>query len=198
MKIAYFALFALFLTTSCVETVVVAGATGVVVATREKSLVDTKDDVIIGAKLDAALLEQGLKSPNNSVSTMVNEGRVLLIGEVREAEKGKLAQELAWKVKGVKEVIDEIKVNEKDFGVADVTHPVSDSAVTFWLKTKLFFTPKIVPSNFKINTLNGTVYLFGVAKSDSDLRKVLSITSKTRGVKRVVNHIIQADDPRRK
>lgn len=198
MKKTILALFALLFTASCVETVVVGGAAGIVVATREKSLMDTKDDVLIAAKIDSEFLKNGLKTPNNNVSTMVNESRVLLIGEVRDGQKGKLAQEISWKVKGVREVIDEIKITDTALSAKNAVSPFSDTVVTSWLKTKLFFRPNVVSSNFKINTFQGSVYLFGVAKNESEMKKVLTIASQTRGVKRVVNHIILQDDPRRK
>jgi hypothetical protein len=47
---------------------------------------------------------------NNFVDTTVYEGRVLLTGVVDSANKAKLAQDLAWQVEGVLEVIDEIQV----------------------------------------------------------------------------------------
>ncbi len=198
MKLKLSVLLVLFFATSCVETVIVGAGAGVVLATREKSVVDTKDDVIISTKIDAKFIENGLKTPKNGISVMVNEGRVLLIGVVRSEEKAKLAQSLAWKTVGVKEVIDEVKINEKDLKVTDFTAPVKDSALTSWLKIKLFFKQGIKQVNYKITTMNDAVYLFGIAKNEEELQKVLYVASHTKGVKKVVNHIILASDARRK
>lgn len=198
MKNIFFAALILLFTASCVETIVVGSVAGAVLVTREKSLLSTKDDVIIATKIDAYLLKEGLKSPKDSVGVMVNEGRVLLTGVIRDLAKGKQAVDESWKIKGVKEVIDEIQINPKGMGVNDFTDSLKDTYITSVLKTKLFFKPDIVPTNYKIATVSGTVYALGTAKNESDMRKALEIISKTRGVKKVVNHIILADDSRRR
>ncbi len=187
----------LFFTASCVETIVVGSLATAVVVTREKTLLETKNDIIIGSKIDAEFVKEGLKTPKDSVSVMVNEGRVLLIGVVREREKGKLANDISWKVSGVKEVIDEIQISQKGLGVSDVTDILKDSYLTSFLKTRLFLKPQLKPSNFKITTVSGAVYVLGTAQDADDMKNALALIAKTRGVKKVVNHIILANDSRR-
>ncbi len=191
-------LLVLLLTASCVETVVVGSLATIVVVTREKTLESTKDDVIIAAKIDKEFLESGLKSPRNSVSVMVNEGRVLLTGIVRDADKGRTAIVVPWKIFGVKEVIDEIEISDQNVKVVDYGGDFRDSFITSLIKSKLFFNQKIIPANYKILTFRKVVYVFGVAREDTDIKEVLRIISKTSGVKKVVNHVILANDSRRK
>lgn len=188
----------LIFSVSCVETVVVGSiATGVVVV-REKSFSSTRKDVMMATVLASEFLKNGLKSPSNSVDITINEGRILLTGIVRDPTKGKLAVDLAWKASGVKEVIDEIQYSEdeklhpRDFQIAFV-----DYLISLELEAKLFFTGDVSAVNYKITTVNKTTYLLGVAYEDSEIRKVLAVVSKARGVKKVVNHIILVDDNRR-
>jgi osmotically-inducible protein OsmY len=194
----FLVVFLLIFTTSCVETVVVASlATGVVV-TRTKSLEDTRQDVVIATKLGADFVGNGLKNPNSSVDITVNEGRVLLTGILTDPQKAKLASELAWKIPHVKEVIDEIQIHEEEkFKIKDVTTSFSDYAITTEVEAKLLLERKINSSNYKITTVGKTVYLLGVAEDSDEMQKVLSIISKIRGVEKVVNHVILADDNRR-
>ncbi len=188
----------LFLTTSCVETVAIGSIAAIAVVAREKTLSTTADDVAIAAQIDKNFLTSGLKGLSSSIGVMVNEGRVLLTGVVRDENKAHLAAEIAWKVKGVKEVIDEIEVSKNGVGMRDFSDPLTDSYITSVIKTKLFFYPQIAPSNYKVVTFKHVVYLLGVYKSEGDLKELLRIVSKTYGVKKVVNYVISADDSRRK
>lgn len=193
-----FAISLLIFSVSCVETVVVGSiATGVVVV-REKSFSSTRKDVMMATALASEFVKNGLKNPSNSVDITINEGRILLTGIVRDHSKGKLAVDLAWKSTGVKEVIDEIQYSEdeklrpRDFQIA-----FNDYLISLQLEAKLFFSGDVSAVNYKITTVNKTTYLLGVAYEDEELRKVLSIVSKARGVRKVVNHIILVDDNRR-
>ncbi len=188
--------FLLFLT-SCIETVVVGSAATAIVVTRQKNLKNTKNDVIIAAKIDKEFLVNGLKTPRNSVAVMVSEGRVLLTGTIRDLEKGKKATEIVWKTKGVKELIDEVEIDEKGLKVRDFGGGVYDSLITAKIKTKLFFNREVVAADFKINTSSGVVYILGIAKNNAQLTETLRVVSKTVGVKRVVNHAILVNDTRR-
>lgn len=189
----------LFFLTSCVETVILAGgATGALVV-RDKSLQDTQKDIVISTSIATRFIEHGLKNPGNSIDVTVNEGRVLLTGIARDPDKATRASELAWKVKGVKEVIDEIqldsdgKLNAKDF-----TNSFGDYLISWQIESKLFFTKRVTSVNYQVTTVNRTVYLLGISYSNDELNKVLEIASKVKGVKKVVNHIISINDARRR
>ena len=196
---AIFILTSLFVSTSCVETVIVGSTATGALATREKTLSSTKDDVVISAKIAKEFLTNGLNNPGNSIDAMVNEGRVLLVGIARDANKAKLASELVWKISNVKEVIDEIQIRDGDsFHLKDFSSAASDYLITTKLETKLFFARNVACANYKISTVNKTIYLLGVAPDNDELQKVLSIASKVRGTEKVVNHVILADDARRR
>jgi osmotically-inducible protein OsmY len=62
---------------------------------------------------------------------------------------------------------------------------------------KLLFVQNVASINYKITTVNKTVYLIGVAQDKEENQKVLNIVAKISGVKKVVNHVILIDDNRR-
>ncbi len=200
MKISkLFCVFALIFASSCVETVIVGSVAGGALVVREKSLNDTRSDIMISTQLGAKFVANGLKNPGNSIDITVNEARVLLTGIARDPEKAKLAQELAWKVKGVKEVIDEIQVHtDGEFHLRDFSTAFRDYLITSEIESRLLFARDISTINFQVTTVDGTVYLLGVADDDFEMRRVLAIVSKTRGVVKVVNHAILEDDSRRR
>ncbi len=196
-KLVFFTALLAF-TTSCVETIIVGSTATGVVTLREKSMSDTHKDIVISTKLGTTFLANGLKNPGNSIDVTVNEGRVLLTGIARNARKASLASELAWKIEGVKEVIDEIQLRNgdnirlKDFGVS-----AYDYKITTEIESRLLFSRKVSSINYQITTVNGVVYLLGVAQDEVEINRILSVVSRVRGVKKVVNHIIIVSDKRR-
>jgi len=195
---APFALLILFFSTSCVETVVIGSVAGGAVAVREKSLKNSRKDFVIGSVMLKEFVAKGLKEPGNSIDFTINEGRVLLTGIARDPEKAQLAQLLAWKVAGVKEVIDEIQVREDGkFYAKDVASASYDYLITAQVDAKLLVARDINSLNFKTTTVGGVVYILGVAENEFEMRRVLAIVSKVRGVSKVVNHVILANDSRR-
>ena len=183
----------LLVLTSCVETVVVGTfATGALV-TKEKSIIDTKDDIIIASKVEKNLLSNNL----SSINAEVEERRVLLTGIIYSSEDAKKAVSVCWKVDDVKEVIDEIQVLSQRPSIIDqVITYTTDSGVTAEVKFNLLFRKNLKSANFEVTTVNGIVYIIGIARDDDEVNKVNIIVAKTRGVNRVVSHIITADDSR--
>ena len=189
----------LFFLTSCVETAIIGGGGLAVLHSREKTLTQTKSDVVIASGVAVKLLANKLKMSNNFVDTTIYEGRVLLTGVVDSANKAKLAQDLAWQVEGVLEVIDEIQVCDNcKMKITDSTKILADSLITTEIETKLFLAKRVRSFNFTVNTVQKTVYIIGIAYSLEEQQMVLKIASKVKGVEKVVNHIILADDLRRK
>jgi osmotically-inducible protein OsmY len=188
----------LLLTTSCVEIAIVASVGGGVVATREKTLKETRSDVLIATTLSLDFVTHGLKNPGNSINFTVNEGRVLLTGIARDAAKVQLAKDVSWNALGVKEVIDEIQVRDESMKLRDVSSAFFDYLITTQVETKLLVARDISWPNYKITTVNGVVYLLGTAKNDFEMQRALTVVSKVRGVERVVNHALLRDDSRRR
>lgn len=192
------AIFILFLTTSCVESVVVGTIVTGTVVVRDKSFTDTRKDIAISTKVATDLLANGLKNIGNSVDVTVNEGRVLLTGIVGNVDKAKLAFDVAWKVADVKEVINEIQIRdpEKTY-LKNITSAFADYALTTRIESRMLFDKKILTLNYQVTTVDGTVYLLGVAQNSVEKRKILSLVAKVRGVKKVVDHIVLVNDQRR-
>lgn len=189
----------LLFTTSCIETVLVGSAATGVVVVRDKQIADTGKDIVISTKIGSSFLVNGLKNYGNSVDVTVNEGRVLLTGIVRDAQKAKLAAELCWNVKDVKEVIDEIQLRDNDsVSAKDFLDAAADYSITSQVEAKMLFDKKIATLNYQVTTVNKTVYLLGVAQSEAEKRRVLALAAKIRGVKKVVDHIILTNDDRRR
>ena len=115
----------------------------------------------------------------------VNSGRVLITGIVQDPEHRVEAVRLAWQPEGVKQVINEIRMDEAGGPV----QYAKDAFITGKIRTQMMITKDVRSMNYTIDTVKGTVYLMGLARSDFELDKVKDIASRTLGVKQVVSYV---------
>ena len=180
-----------FALTSCVETAVGLGTAAVAASTTEKGFSTSVSDTVIEAKLtdkfikyDASLV-QGVKSS-------VSNGAVLMTGKLDTQDQKILATRLAWEIKGVKEVINEIQlVSDKS-----IKTTAKDLAASAQLRAALIGDQEISSLNYSIDVVNGIVYLSGVAANEKERERVITHAQALRFAKKVVNYIILSTDKR--
>lgn len=127
----------------------------------------------------------------SKLSTTVNQGRVLITGVVQNPDDRVEAVRLAWQVDGVKQVINEIRVADSE-GVPGF---VRDTWITTRLRTALTFDKDVAAINYTIDTVQGTVYLMGVARSQAELDKVIDTARGISNVKQVVSYVKPLGEP---
>jgi osmotically-inducible protein OsmY len=188
----------LFLTSSCVEIALLSSVKTANIAIREKSLTNSGKDLMIETRLIQKLTFNKLKTPSNMVDVTVNEGRVLLTGVVENEKNAKKAIKIAWKINNVKEVIDEIQI-VKNFRIFRTSSQyLKDSVITSNISSKLIFAKNISSINYQIITVNSVAYILGTASLKSEMNRVNNIAARTKGVNKVVSHIILKNDKRRR
>ncbi len=178
--------------TGCVSAAIGAGAIATSAAIQERGLRGGIDDTIIRARINSLWLEHDADM-YRLVSLSVVEGRILLTGQVRLPRMRIDAVRLAWKAKGVREVINEIKVTDE----GGIISYARDSWISTQLKSKLLFDKKILSINYSIETVNGAVYLMGIAQNRQELNRVTNHARTLKYVKRVVSYVRLKTDPRR-
>jgi osmotically-inducible protein OsmY len=161
-----------------------AGATAGVGIAQERGLKQAATDTALSAQIMGKFLEADINLPT-IIGVEVYEGRALLTGAVEHPETADKAVKLAWQVDGIKEVLNEIQVGKKS-GVSDLAH---DSWVTAQLRAKMTFDEDIYAINYSVETVNGVVYLIGIAQSPAELEKVKAHASGLKYVRRVVSHV---------
>lgn len=172
---------------------VIGGATvtGVSVA-QDRSVGNAIDDSTVWVKIKNSFLQEDKKGLSG-VDVKVNEGRVLLTGKVNTADTRVTAVRLAWQPHGVKEVIDEVVVTDKD-SIADAA---TDTWITTQVKAKLLLNKDISSINYSVETVNSVVYLIGIARDQQELEAATAVASTISGVRRVVSHVrLYQDAPR--
>lgn len=177
--------------TGCVAMAGITAATTGVIAVQERTAGDAINDTVIYAKIKDRYTKNDVRILG-SVDISVVEGRVLLTGSIENSTLLEQASQLAWEVKGVKEVINEIEVTDRS-----LKEKTTDSLISSQVKTKLLVTENVRSVNYYTHVNKASVYFIGIAQDETELEKVIDITSKVQGVKRVVSHVITKNDPRR-
>ena len=171
---------------SCTTTgaAVGAGAASAVAASQERGFGGTVRDTALEARVNALLLGHSFET-FRKVGVQAYEGKVLLTGLVERPEMRVDAVRLAWQAEGVKEVINEIEISHKG-GVGTYAR---DTWISAQLKTKLLLDKEIKSINYSVETVGGTVYLMGFARSADELERVEAHARNLAYVRRVVSYV---------
>ncbi len=175
----------------CVPVAVFGGAASVgMSATAEHGFSGLIDDAAIKAEINALWFDfdPGL---NEMVELSVREGRVLLTGAVDTPQRQIDAVRLSWKAGNVKEVIDETTIGD-GHGIGSYA---GDAWITTHLKAEILFEPEILSVNYNIKTVNGKIYLIGIAQNQLELDRILDISRRIDGVKEVISYVRLKDEP---
>ena len=186
------ALMSAFALSSCAVAVVGAGGAIGMGAAQERGFEASVDDARIKTDISAAYVDKtfGLY---RDVTVDVSEGRVMLTGSVEKTETHDEAVKIAWQTPGVRQVIDEIQVTDQ----GGFKSGVNDAWIANKLRTQLMFNGDVKNVNYTVEVENGVVYLFGIAQDQAELDRVIASARDIADVKKIINHVVLKDDPRR-
>lgn len=171
-----------------------AGATVGSVALEERGFEQGVKDRVTEAAISKSLFDYNLDAFGN-VGVEVVEGRVLLTGRVDKPEHRVEAVRFAWQEEGVVEVINEIRVGTSDDALADRG---KDAWIATQLRTKITLDSQVKAVNYSAEVVDGTVYLFGIAQNESELKRVVAHARTIENVRRIVpDYVRMKDDPSR-
>ena len=188
-----FTLLSLLALTACAAPGILAGAAmaGLAVA-QERSIGTVIDDTAIELQIQHYLL-QASDDLFIRVGIEVHEGRVLLTGVVPAPDDRVEAVRQAWQVNGVLEVINEVQVTNR----AGIVDYLRDVKITSQLRFQMLRDRDISDVNYTVETVNGIVYLMGIAGSRPELDKVTTHARNIAGVQKVFSHVRLSGGDRR-
>ena len=158
-------------------------------ATSEKGISITIDDTFIYTKIKANLLKLSIKNLA-SVNVTVSNGKVLLIGELKNNKERLMVVREVWKVRGVKEVYNELMIGNN----YSVMQKTKDLWLSSKIKTILLFDSKIYTNNFSLEVFNSVVYLVGVSRNLEESNKIEQSIKEFSGVKKLISFIKQSKE----
>lgn len=176
----------------CVGMVIGAGATAGVAASEERGLEGAAQDARIRVEINEAWFRHNVDM-YSKVTLAISEGRVLLTGSVPTEQVREDAVRLTWQVAGVREVYNELLVSESS-GMIDGAR---DLRIQQEIKSRMLFDKQISNINYTVDVTDGTVYLLGIAQSDTELNRVIGHAREVSAVRNVISYVRQKNDPRR-
>ena len=189
-KIFLISLF-LFVFQSCAPIIGTVGMFSLGAASKEKGIGTTLSDTIIKTKISNLIFK---KDPSLIADTKitVNNGSVLFTGKVNEPEMRIQFTKIAWSVKGVNEVNNEIQISNTS-SLRNIARDISSMGE---IRARIMTDKKINSLNFSIDVVNDTAYLSGVASNVEEIGLVKAHASSARFIKEVYNYITLTDDTR--
>ena len=167
----------------CAGAVVGGGAAVGTAAYQERGVRGVARDIATATRIRTGLINAGEKFITG-VGVEVYEGRALLTGVLADEVTRAEAISLVWKTEGVKDVLNEIQI-----GTTSFRDLAKDSWVTTRLKTKVTFDKKILAINYSMETVNGIVYLIGIAQNQKELDRVIAHARDINYVRNIISHV---------
>ena len=158
-----------------------------------KAMTVSKSDRSIGEYVDDALIKVFLKNAyfdNNeniffNVDVEVSQGRVLLTGTVENIDLRIEAARIAWGVKGVQTVINEIQVSNSD----SILNFADDLVISTKVLARITLNKDVNSLNYNIETVNKIVYIIGIASSNDERQLVIDLSKDVFGVEEVIDYV---------
>jgi osmotically-inducible protein OsmY len=153
-------------------------------ASQERGVNGLASDFTIKTDFENALIRTNAKLQAD-IDTTVYQGRMLLTGRVTDPAQKAQVEQIALHTANVRAVYNEIEVARPE--------TFFDNAQDTWISTRIrsamVLDPKIRSVNYTIDTVNGSVYLIGAARSQAELDRADQIARYVPGVRRVVSYV---------
>ena len=189
-NLLYMSIITLFLQ-SCGPMIGTVGMVSLGAASKEKGLGTTISDNIIKTKISNLIFKYD-KELIPETKIFVNNGSVLFTGKViRPSDKIQITK-LAWSIRGVKEVNNEIQVTD----TSSIKNIARDIASLGEIRARIMSDKSINSINYSIDVVNDKAYISGVASNETEMNLVKNHASSARFVKEVYSYILLNKDTR--
>jgi osmotically-inducible protein OsmY len=153
-------------------------------ANQERGVTGAFDDMAIKTNIQNAWLQVNPLMQRDFTIT-VYEGRTLLTGMTPSPELKAQAAQIASQIPGVRAIYNEIEVAPGEGAWASV----KDTWISSQIRSNLVFAGQVRSVNYTIDTVNGSVYLIGSARTQAELDRVTEAARNVPNVKRVVSYV---------
>ncbi len=182
-----FSLILIFIITSC--TSVSQFGAGVDITFDPRTIGMQIDDTIMQKNLSARLALND-KKYFLSIQSEVRDGNIFLSGKVDEPEEKIKITKMAWETNGVRSVKNAITIK----GQTNFKSTAKDILITTQLRSALIFNKKTKARNYTLETINKTIYIFGIAMNSEEKKEVINEANKIYDVEKVIPSIYLASE----
>ena len=175
----------------CAGAIIGAGAAAIGASSSEKGFATSITDTSISLKIRDKFIQTDIDLIEG-ISIQVDDGNVLLVGRIENQELKFQASKLAWEVRGVRSVINEVEISEK----VSLKDRAKDATAAANLRRLLITDMNINSLNYSIEVVSGVVYITGIAKDANERDRVTQHARNLSYVEKVEDYVILQDDPR--
>lgn len=168
----------------CAPALFLGGAKAGATMAQERTVGAAIDDIGIQTNIEGKLAGESFEL-FRKVDVEVINGRVLMTGIVPTAEARVAAGRAAWSAPNVREVANELEIGKG----GQIGSYFNDLRISEQLRAKLVTDRDVASINYNVETVNGTVYLLGIARTEAELERVALHARTIPGVKKVVSYI---------
>ena len=191
MRKLIFILFVSIFLQSCTPIVGTVGMVSLGAATKEKGFGTSLNDNIIKTKI-SNLIYKFNKELIADTKVFVNSGSVLFTGKVKKPNDKIELTKIAWTVRDVREVNNEIQITD----TSSIKNIARDIASLGEIRARIISDKSINSINFSIDVVNDKAYLSGIAENEIEMKLVKNHALSAKFVKEVFNYIILNKDTR--
>ena len=156
------------------------------------------DPRTVGMQIDDSIMQKSLigrltltdKKYIINISVKVIDGNIYIAGKVDEPEEKLKIIKMAWETKGVRSVQSTVSIK----GNKNFKNTAKDILITSQLRTALIFNKLTKATNYNLDTINGKIYIFGIAMTKEEKEKVISEANEIHGVKEVIPSIYLVEE----
>ncbi len=158
----------------------------------------TFDPRTIGMQIDDTIMQKNLsarlalfdKKYFLQIKSEVRDGNIFLSGKVDEPEEKIKITKMAWETKGVRSVKNAITIK----GQTTFKQTAKDILITSQLRSALIFNKKTKSRNYTLETINKSIYIFGIAMNEEEKKEVINEANKIYDVEKVYPSIYLATE----
>ena len=175
-------LFIIFLlVNSCTIVVSTAGSLVGNATTSTRGFSGTIEDTYLMSKIVSKITLMKLSNFSN-ITVSVNNGKVLLAGNIENQEKRLELTKKVWWIDGVEEVYNELEIGPP----ISFSEKTEDFIFEAKIEKRLLFEPGIFSNNYSVDVVNGNVYVMGISSDIEEKTKVENFLNNMNDIKKLI------------
>lgn len=158
-------------------------------STSTRGFSGTIEDTYLMSKIVSKITLMKLSNFSN-ITVSVNNGKVLLAGNIEDQEKRLELIRKVWWIDGVKEVYNELEIGPQ----ISFSEKTEDFIFEVKINNRLLLEPGIFSNNYSVSVVNGNVYVMGISSNIEEKTKIENFLKNMNDIKKL---ILLVDIPKR-
>ena len=160
------------------------GAIALSSSAQEKGLGTSINDKVIYVKLRNVIHDWN-PSVSQKISISVDNGSILITGQLEDINTKIDLTKTIWDVSGVKEVNNQVQISK----TSNLKNIAKDLASLGEIRARLMASKELNSLNFSVDVVNNIAYISGIASSTEEIAIVSQIAQEAKFIKEVQNFI---------